>query len=656
MHHPGFKFALSMLVMGVLGGVTAQAQTEIRLDVTSKGKVFEGLGAVSAGASSRLLMDYPEPQRSQILDYLFKPNYGASLQHLKVEIGSDVNSTDGAEPSHMRSSGDESGERGYEWWLMEEARKRNPEIVLDSLAWGAPGWVGPGKFFSKDMAEYVARFLEIAQRKGLSIQYTGAWNERKPDYAWVKLLRSTLDAHGLNTKIVCCDMTPYEDMYSVLKRVESDPELDKAVDVIGVHYPAEFPGIAPATVRESERRFWSSEDQPNGGGGPFVSRAWKNGGRVLARRYNENYIKARFTKTEIWSPVTSYYDSLAAPHSGLMYANTPWSGYYEVQSTIWVTAHTTQFAKPGWVYMDGASGYLPNGGGTYVALHAPVTLGRDAAWSVVLETTSAAREQRITLHVGNGLRRGKAYIWQTNGTKSFERVATVPIRGGTIAYEFEPDSIYTVTTTTGQARGSGRPLPAAPFPMPYADNFDGVPMGRTAKYLSDQDGAFEAVRCEGRAGMCLEQQITQKPIPWSASPAPFTIAGDMQWADYAVAADVLIPKEGSANVQGRIDTADVFKDSSSAYPSGYVFSLAADGEWMLLSTRFKHAPAVLAHGNIRVASGWHRLSLGFHGTTITGAVDGEKVCTMQDTTHTAGMMGLGSNWTKVQFDNLSITR
>ena len=112
------------------------------LDGNGSGRVFDGLGAVSAGASSRLLIDYPEPQRSQILDYLFKPGYGAALQHLKVEIGADVNSTDGSEPSDMRTPTDHSSARGYEWWLMAEAHKRNPHIILEVLPWGAPGWVG----------------------------------------------------------------------------------------------------------------------------------------------------------------------------------------------------------------------------------------------------------------------------------------------------------------------------------------------------------------------------------------------------------------------------------------------------------------------------------------------------------------------------------
>src|ERR1700756_279351 len=74
----------------------------VALDGSSKGAVFEGIGALSAGASSRLLVDYREPYRSQILDYLFKPGYGAALQHLKVEIGGDGKFTYGAVARHRR--------------------------------------------------------------------------------------------------------------------------------------------------------------------------------------------------------------------------------------------------------------------------------------------------------------------------------------------------------------------------------------------------------------------------------------------------------------------------------------------------------------------------------------------------------------------------
>ena len=58
------------------------------------GAVFDGVGAISGGgATSKLLVGYPEPQRTEVLDMLFRPQWGASLQILKVEVGGDGPST-----------------------------------------------------------------------------------------------------------------------------------------------------------------------------------------------------------------------------------------------------------------------------------------------------------------------------------------------------------------------------------------------------------------------------------------------------------------------------------------------------------------------------------------------------------------------------------
>ena len=56
------------------------------VDVTGPSRTWEGLGGLSAGASSRLLLDYVEPQRTQILNLLFKPKTGASWQILYVHV------------------------------------------------------------------------------------------------------------------------------------------------------------------------------------------------------------------------------------------------------------------------------------------------------------------------------------------------------------------------------------------------------------------------------------------------------------------------------------------------------------------------------------------------------------------------------------------
>jgi len=651
------------LLLGAACLLTAVArgqQTQIALDGHSTGRIFDGLGAASAGASSRLLIDYPEPERSQILDYLFKPGYGAALQRLKVEIGGDVNSTDGSEPSPMRTPTDRDSARGYEWWLMAEAHKRNPHIILEVLPWGAPGWVGNrsnGKatLYTTRMAAYVADFIRMAKSDyGLDIAYAGLWNERVYDLDYLKALHHQLSVDHLPTKIVCCDEYPHEGkgQWAIADDILKDPEIAADVAAIGVHYPLVKGRITTTdAARQTGKPLWSSEDQPNGGSGPFVSRDWNEGGRILAHRYNQNYLEGSLTATEIWSPITSYYDLLAAPNSGLMYANTPWSGHYDVQGAIWATAHTTQFAQPGWQYLDASSGLLP-GKGTYVALRS----NDKKNWSVVLETIGAASPQTVSFQLTGGLAATEVHIWETNNAHTFDRVASMKPVKGAFTYTFDPDALYSLTTTTGQGKGTAAPPPAAPFPLPYADDFEHTALYHTPKYLADQDGAFEVRPCAGRPGQCLEQVITTLPIPWSPLPDPFTLAGDAAWTDYTVAADVRFLSDSAATLMGRIDSANVFEDGHALWPSGYVLRFNPYGAWELVSAQYKKPIVTLASGSVKLVHGkWHHLELRFHGAQIQARLDGAALASVHDTTHTHGMVALGSQWNLLQFDNLRIT-
>jgi hypothetical protein len=430
-----------------------------------------------------------------------------------------------------------------------------------------------------------------------------------------------------------------------------DPELAADIDVIGVHYPL-VDGKLTTTdaARRTGKPLWSSEDQPNGGAGPFLSRDWSIGGRILAHLYNRNYLEGTLTSTEIWSPITSYYDILAAPNSGLMYANAPWSGHYDVQGAIWATAHTTQFAQPGWQYLDSASGLLPEKG-TYVALRSP----DNSNWSVVLETIDARHPQKVLFRLQGGLSAGEIHIWETNNSRTFEHVADVKPKDGIFEYTFDPDSLYSLTTTTGQGKGPAHSPVAKSFPLPYAADFADVPIGHTLKYLSDQDGAFEVHACNGRTGKCLEQVITERPIPWGPLPDPFTLAGDAAWTDYRVAADVRFLSASPAVVMGRIDSSDVFRDDKARWPSAYVLRVNPDGAWELISSEYKKPVATLASGTIQLhRNGWHRLELSFRGDQVKAFIDSKSVATVKSTAHAHGMFGLGTEWDHVQFDNVNV--
>ena len=637
-------------IAGILITAPVLAQTSIVLDGDSPGRRFDGIGAVSAGASSRLLIDYPERYRSQILDYLFKPNYGASLQHLKVEIGADVNSTDGSEPSHERFRGEHAYDRGYEWWLMNEARKRNPSILLDSLAWGAPGWVGNGKLYSEDMTNYVADFILGGKREqGADITLTGSWNERAYDADYVKLLHKTLSARTPGVRLVCCDEFR-ANSWRIADDLKTDAALARDVDIVSVHYPRKNGKLTtPEAARTLDKPLWSSEDQPDSSASVILSREWQIGGRSLAKLYIRNYLEGSFTATEIWSPVTSYYDILAAPNSGLMYANTPWSGYYNVQGAIWATAHTTQFAQPGWQYLDKSSGYLAEKG-SYVALKS-----QDGNWSVILETIDAKAPQTAEFRIAGGLSKATVHVWETNAARTFEHVADLKPKAGQFHYTFDPDSLYSLTTTTGQAKGTATPSPSHAFPLPYSENFDSTPDGRSPRYMADQDGAFEVHPCLGRAAACLEQVIATKPIPWGPLPNPWTLTGEEAWKDYEVSTDVYLPAQGSIALLGRIDSANVFADQKALWPSGYVLSINSDGHWSLTSYTYKKPSVALGAGESKLRAGaWHRVLLRFAGDQVTAELDGVAIASVQDASHKQGMVGIGTEWNHAQFDNLSV--
>ena len=640
-------FRLSGLLLPFL--IQSLSASEITLNGSLRGRVFEGLGAVSAGASSRLLIDYPEKQRAEILDYLFKPGFGASLQHLKVEIGGDINSTDGTEPGHERVEGEEDYNRGWEWWLIREARARNPNLILDALAWGAPGWIGDGNFYSQDMIDYLIRFLEGAKRvHGIEFNYLGIWNEQPYNADWIIQLRRSLDEAGwTGVRLVAADQ--WDHPWTLAIDFAELPEFSAAVDALGVHYPH---GIGNNFAMALGKPLWASEDGTGGGNG-FTP--WQTA-RSLAKTYNQNYTNARITKTKIWSPVTSYYDELPYNDSGLMRANTPWSGFYEVLPAIWITAHTTQFAQPGWRYLDGsASSDLPNGG-SIVTLQSP----DGADLSVVIETIDAPWAQPMVLHATNGIPLKPLALWRTRDGDAFSFQGMIPVVGDGWKFTAEPDCVYTLTTTTGQCRGTSTVPAPAPFGLPYSESFESPSFAGLPFAFIDQAGAFEVVPESEGHGKVLQQQMIERGIEWHYPQThPFTIVGDSAWTDYNVSVRVRIPESGEASLLGRVGA----PLPRPAPPNAVVLAVFASGAAAEpLQFELRQAGSVMASGTLDLpedSQDWHQLRLQFSGDQITAWIDGWIVADFTNTEPTRtthGRVGVGSGWNMAEFDNLQVRR
>ncbi|XP_072545120.1 galactocerebrosidase [Salminus brasiliensis] len=600
-------------------------------DQAGLGRTFDGIGGLSGGgATSRLLVNYAEPYRSQILDYLFKPNFGASLQILKVEIGGDAQTTDGTEPSHMHYQDDENYFRGYEWWLMREAKKRNPNITLIGLPWAFPGWIGRGKNWPYDSPDitvsYVVSWIIGAkQYHDLDIDYVGIWNERNFDIKYIKLLRYTLDKSGLErVKIIASDNLWEPISTSVLR----DRELGEAVDVLGAHYPGT---TTLPTALKTGKQLWSSED--------YSTFNDDVGGGCWARILNQNYVNGQMSATISWNLVASYYQDLPFGRDGLMTAQEPWSGNYVVESPIWITAHTTQFTQPGWTYLK-TVGHLTHGG-SYVAL-----TDQKGNLSLVIETmthdhsvcirppllpfTVVAQKAAFSLK-GSFASISELQVWhskfdfKTKKPVLFQKLSPVKVSNGSFTLDLDVDEVYTVTTITTGLKGTyPAPPPSAPFPKTYTDDFNVKnPYFSEAPDFADQTGVFEYftnLTDPGPHVYTLRQVVTERPVTWVAdADQTVSVIGDYNWQNVTVSCDVFMEKENSGGV---FVAARVDKGGGSVRSArGIFFWVFADGTYRVTSDLSRRS--VLAEGRSGTrAKTWHTLKLSVKGKFASGELNG----------------------------------
>jgi hypothetical protein len=681
-------FSASMAAAAPARGSTVPT-TYITVNGNGGSRVYDGVGAIlGGGGNARYLGDYSAARRSQILDYLFKPGYGASLQLLKLEIGGDGNSTDGAEPSVEHTEGNVNCAVGYEFAIARQAVARNPNLKLYGLQWGAPGWAGRnGSLFTSADIRYLLDWLGCARQNGLTVSYLGGWNERDDGShaGWFGALRQALNAGGYrNVRIIAGDSTGgHEWEYT------SSPD----VALLGAHDNCGYPtGVAgpqttcgsTAAARRSGKPLWGSELGAMDAGaqtGCTVPCA-----PAMDRAFTREYIDARVTGALEW-PAIDAMPAAVLPYEnrGLVTADQPWSGSYRVNAMTWAIAHVTQFAWPpratnpgGWKYISSASGYLQGNraDGSYVTL---VRSTRDH-WSTIIEATAgASRTQRASFTVtgGHGLAGKRVHVWSSNfdfNTDSpaqwFVRQPDITPVNGKFTLTIKPGYVYSVTTTTGQGKGTAAGPPPAGLSLPYANSLS-AGRGDEPALLAAQDGSFELAPCRGRGGSatCARQTAVGRPVLWSPSTKrhPYAIIGG-DWHNYLVRVHVMVPRSGSAGLIARYHAVSASHGTYDAY----VFNVNTDGTFTLTLNRGGTAAYVasgqrqltapsqttLARGRVRFSPGtWHTLSLSVSGSTVRGGIDGQHVASLSDSTLTDGIPGIQvGGWYPAYFSGLTVTK
>jgi O-glycosyl hydrolase len=530
------------------------------IDGNNLGRALDGWGALSAGCSSELLMSYPEPQRSQILDYLFKPNFGANLQILKVEIGGDVNSTCGTESSSMHTPADECYTRGYEWWLMKQAKARNLNLKIYALPWGGPSWLAnphnSGDLYDQNMVDYVIKWIKGNKIvNNVDIDYVGIVNETSsssnnswntPDGKWyIKALKQALINNGLATKVVATDSAGAQQ--TIATYMLGDPDLMNAIDIIGDHFIQATTANALATGKP----LWNAET------GPWATSKnyFNNGALQQAHNLNGNYISNKLTASIEWALINAYLDGKASPDlsgAGLMGAQTPWSGHYDVWPMLWTYAHYCQFTKPGWKFLEGqGNGYIP--AGSYLTLKDPSTRN----YSMMIETSNG-NSATLNFQLTGGLSTAPVHVWRSVNGDYFREVLIITPVNNCFSVTVDGNAIYTLTTTAGQQKGDYSSSNPADAPMQmYSDNFEGpdYAVGTNPRYFSQLGGGFEIVNDTMLSNnKCIRQSVPNCGVLWSdvATSTPNTyINGNSNWSNYSVSVDMRLESGNYIGFQTR---------------------------------------------------------------------------------------------------------
>jgi hypothetical protein len=145
-----------------------------------------------------------------------------------------------------------------------------------------------------------------------------------------------------------------------------------------------------------------------------------------------------------------------------------------------------------------------------------------------------------------------------------------------------------------------------------------------------------------------------QPIEWDGNSNPYTIGGNLSWANYTVSADVLLEQASAVQLIGRAGWQHSF---GPAGINDYYLQVSNSGAWSIVRNNTSDSLTTLASGTVSAlgTGAWHHLALTLNGSSISAAIDGVNVGSATDSTYSSGMIGLGvAGYQTDQFDNLSV--
>jgi glucuronoarabinoxylan endo-1,4-beta-xylanase len=429
------SIALIVILLVILLGpaATASAAAGVTLSWNNVHQTIDGFGASGAFQRATYLMNFPEPQRTAILDALFSQTAGAGLSIVRNIVGDGSTLSDGVptiEPSlnNWVWTGDEG-----QIWLMEQAETYGATRFM-STVWSPPAWMkSNGSFIGgslstshyQNFANYLSRYIrEYQSRFGVNIEIISLANEPCVSVSYSSCcwtgaqfrdfiknnLIATFAADGVTAKVMIGEKDSWSE--TIANESLADATSAARVDLVGGHhYSGSIVAFSNAInhgkkVWETEVSYFSTNDSSITDGIKWAKEA-------------HNFMVVDTNAYLYWWFVTEKTDGEA-----LVNINTS-THTYTLNKRLFTLGNYARFVRPDYVRIDATTNPVTN---VYVTAYRDPATNQFAV--VVINDNSTS--QTIDL-LPSGFSATTVTPYVTDSTRNLVQLAGVPLTGISLA-------------------------------------------------------------------------------------------------------------------------------------------------------------------------------------------------------------------------------
>jgi glucuronoarabinoxylan endo-1,4-beta-xylanase len=432
----------------------ATAKSTGIIDWSKSAQEIDGFGASGAFHMARTLMNFPEPQRSEILDILFSPTKGAGLSIVRNIVG-DGGTVGGASPTF------EPQEGVWNWtgdedqiWLMQEAGKRGATRYM-STVWSPPAWmktnnnvVGgrlrPDKYlaFADYLSAYIRGYKEhfgidiyaisLANEPDVTVRYSSCYWNGDEFHDFLKFLIPVFERDKITSKVIVGELTGWSEN-PVLESL-ADSVTAARIDIVGVHayHTADKDPFPPISQRSGtlvetlkhKKKIWETEVSNLGRNYPDM-RDGLYWAKVIHTHVAEN-------STNAWL----YWWAVSSPGSGQGMAHPDSrTKTYTIDKRLYTMGNFSKFVRPGY-FLVPMNSELMSG----VQVSAYKSEPERQLVIVVINENTIARKLELSLSGVNAI---SAAPWRTSEKEDLTSLPELKIADNILKATLVPSSVTT---------------------------------------------------------------------------------------------------------------------------------------------------------------------------------------------------------------------